>query len=373
MKLLIIIYRLLRYQAEWKKQFREFKIRKQQLKAINNIDPTIEKAIVFFIPGADYFTGKENITGGLMSIVSLAQETSQIFNTTSTVMICSTFYNEHLIYKLATFENNTIILRPKLIEESLKNIKELIIHIPELFVEDFVRHQCDNLWLRNITYVHINILNQNIQLMPPIEIIKQLKVSFTKCTMTAAHKKYCTESYRKKYDMPLHLFSTYVSPELYSYRSSNQKEKLILFSPDNNNLNIKLVDYLSKHLLDYRFQVIKNLTYNSYKELISKAMFVVTLGEGLDGYFVETYFSGGVAFALKNLNFFDEKYLQLPCLFASQVNLEKFLLNLIEHYSNEREYNLLNERVVALLSEDYSYKSYQNNLKKFYDKEYTFA
>jgi hypothetical protein len=373
LKLLIIFFRLLKYKAEWKKQFRELKVRKQQRKAIENIDPTIEKAIIFFIPGVDYFTGIENITGGLMSIVSLAQESSKIVDNPPRVTICSTFYNEHLIYRLTTFENNVKILRPKLIERRFKEIKNLIVHIPELFVEDFVKYQCDNLWLRNINYVHINILNQNIQLMPPIEVINQLKQSFPKCTITAAHKKYCNEHFWKIFDMPLHLFSTYVSPELYRHRSFNQKEKLILFSPDNNNLNIQLIHYLSKYLSDYRYQVIQNLTYESYKELISKAMFIVTLGEGLDGYFVETYFSGGVAFARKNLDFFDDKYLELPCLFDDEEDLEKLLLDLIQKYENDDEYNQLNDRVSQLLAEDYSYKSYQNNLRKFYNKDYTYS
>ena len=373
MKILVILFRLFKYKAEWKKQFREFKIRRHQLQAINNIDPTTEKVIVFFIPGADYLTGKENISGGLMSIISLAQESSKIVNCISTATICSTFYKQHLVYELATFENNEKILRPKLIEQHLKLVKELILHIPELFVEDFVKYQSDNLWLQNIKDVHINILNQNIQLMPPIEVINQLKKSFPKCTITTAHKKYCTESFRKKFDVPLHFFSTFVSPEQYIFKSSDQKEKLILFSPDNHILNIQLIDYLSLNLPNYRFQVIKNLTYDSYKELISKAKFIFTLGEGLDGYFVETYFSGGVAFALKNLNFFDEKYLQLPCLFEHQENLGKLLQNLIENYENADEYNQLNRIVSELLAEDYSFNSYQNNLRKFYNKEYTYA
>lgn len=373
MRFLFIFFRLLKYKAEWNKQYRECKIRRQQLIAINDIDHTIEELIIFFIPGADYFTGKENISGGLMSIISLAHESSEIHKGTATFVICSTFYNENLIYELKTFQNNAKILNPILIESYFKNIKKLILHIPEFFVENFVKNHLNKFWLNSINRVHVNILNQNIQLMPPGDVIDRLRNSIPYITMTTAHRKYCTDFYRINYGVPLHLFSTFVSPELYFYRTSIQKEKLILFSPDNNSLNLQLIGFLSKKLPNYQFQVIENISYDTYKDLISRAMFVITLGEGLDGYFVETYFSGGVAFAIKNLNFFDEKYLELPCLFDNYGKLEDLLLNLIEKYEDTAEYNQLNVRVSQLLSKDYSYQTYQNNLRKFYNQEYTYA
>ncbi len=372
-KIIKSIYRLIKYKAEWRKQFREIHIRKLQRLSIHKIDSETEKIILFFIPGAEYFSGKENISGGLISIMSLVQETSNLYNNSTVKTICSTFYTDHLVFKLTTFENNTPILRPKLIEGYFKNVKELILHIPELYVEEFAKRINQNNWIKNIHSVHLNILNQNIQLMPDINIVNNLKETFSKISITTAHRKYCNEIYKNTYGVPLHLFSTYVSPELYEKCNFHQKEKLILFSPDNYSVSCEIISYISKSLPQFKFQIIQGLTYESYKKLISKAMFVVTLGEGLDGYFVETYFSGGVTFAVKNLNFFDEKYLNLPCLFEDKGNLQKILLNLIEQYSNEEEYNVLNQRVVDLLSEDYSYSSYQNNLKKFYNKEYSYA
>jgi len=328
---------------------------------------------LFFIPGADYFSGKENISGGLISIVSLAQETSLIYQGSQIKVLCATYYNGHLIFKLSSFKNETNVFSPELIEKYFTNVRDLILHIPELFVTDFVKNQQQNSWFKGINSIQINILNQNIQLMADQNVLNELKSKFSSCTITTAHKKYCNPYYRNSYEIPLHRLSVWISPENYVKKSVYEKEKLILFSPDNKELTQRLISFFSNKLPSFKFQVIQGLTYEEYKNLISKAKFLITVGEGLDAYFIETYFSGGVAFSLKNLNFFDEKYLNLPCLFEDNAYLEQFLFNLIEQYNNEEEYNVLNERVVDLLSEDYSHKSYQNNLKKFYNKEYTYA
>ena len=367
------VYRLFRYKAEWKKQFREVNIRKIQNASIRKIDPKTEKLILFFIPGADYYSGKESISGGLISIVSLAQETSLIYKETSVQVLCATYYKEHLIFKLSTFINETQVFSPIQIESYFSNLNDLTLHIPELYVDDFVRNHQQNSWFKGVNSIQINILNQNIQLMPDYNVLNELKSNFSSCTITTAHKKYCNPYYRNSYGIPLHQLSVWISPENYLKKSGHEKENLILFSPDHKELTQRLISFFSHELPAFKFEVIQGLSYEEYKELISRAKYLITTGEGLDAYFIETYFSGGVAFALKNLNFFDEKYLELPCLFEHQENLVKLLQTWIEKYENADEYNQLNTSVSELLAEDYSYKSYQNNLRKFYNKEYTYA
>jgi hypothetical protein len=369
----VTLFRLCKYKEEWRKHIREIKIKSQQRKAIRFFNPKVKKLIVFFIPGANYFTGKENISGGLLSIISLCTETDKLFSSSRTHTICSTFYDEHLIFSLTSFENEVGVLNTKLIERYFREVEEVTLHIPEFFVENFVVNQLQNRWLGKSTSVHINILNQNIVLMPNCHIISNLKERFPISTVTTSHTKYCNPFYRNTYDLPLHLFSAYLSPEFYTKVDFFKKERLVLFSPDNEQLNIQLIDYLSENLPNYKFQIIRDLKYEDYKDLIAKAMFIITLGEGLDGYFIESYFSGSVAFAIKNLFFFDEKYLTLPCLFTENNNLNNELIKLIEYYSDKQEYYNLNEIVVDLLSEDFCYVNYQNNLLKFYNKEYTYA
>lgn len=374
MELVKIIFRLIRYKSEWKKQLREIKIRKQQRATIKKINPYCESLIIFFIPGADYYSGKERITGGLISIISLAEETAKIFIHNSQIQtICSTYFNSHLLFELNSFHNQTKILRPKLIENHFVNVKNLIIQIPELFVEDFVKNELQNKWLNEIPEVQINILNQNIELMPKDKDISALKMKFSNCTITTAHKKYCNAEFREKYGLPLHQLSVWISPENYTKLKFEEKENLILFSPDNEQLCQKVINYLKQKLPDFNFLIIKGLNYKEYKELVARSKFLITTGEGLDAYFIETYFSGGIAFAIKNLNFFDKKYLDLPCLFEKQENLELYLLGLIKDYLKNESYISLNKKVVKLLKEDYSFTTYQKNLENFYNKEYSYG
>jgi hypothetical protein len=72
MSIIKTIYRLFKYRAEWSKQIREIQIRKDQACEIKKFNSDVTKLIIFFIPGAEYITGKETISGGLISIVSLA-------------------------------------------------------------------------------------------------------------------------------------------------------------------------------------------------------------------------------------------------------------------------------------------------------------
>ena len=373
LQIIKIIYRLFKYKAEWRKQFREIKIRRHQKEIIKYFDSKTEKLIIFLIPGAEYYSGKENITGGLISIISLAQETTKIFKGSDTITLCSTYYNNHLIYKITSFENQTKILSTNVIEQYFKSVKSLIIHIPELFVKDFVDMQLRNKWLLSIQKIQINILNQNIQLMPEDSIIQRLKGIYKNCTITTAHKKYCNAELRKKYAVPVHQLSVWISPENYQKVKFEDKVNLILFSPDNKYLTDQIITYLKGKLIGHNFQIINGLSYEAYKKLISIAKFVITTGEGLDSYFIETYFSGGVAFAVKNLNFFDSKYLDLNCLFNVEENIEEKIFNLIIDYNDIVNYKNLNNQVHTLLSLDYSYTTYQNNLKNFYLKAYTYG
>ncbi len=374
MEIIKRVYRLFYYKSEWRKQFRELKIRKLQRATLKNIDSKTENLIIFFIPGASYYSGKEIITGGLISIISLAEETSRIFrNNSHFKIVCSTYYDTHLLFKIKSFDNQTDIFNPGLIERHFTNVKNLIMHIPELYVENFVSNQLSNKWLNNVPAVQINVLNQNIDLMPHVKVISALRLHFPNCTITTAHKKYCNVAFREKYGLPLHQLSVWISPENYNKLKFEEKENLILFSPDNKDFSQRMINYFIKKLPDYSFRIIQGLNYNEYKELIAKSKFLITFGEGLDAYFIETYFSGGIAFAIKNLNFFDNKFLDLPCLFEVEENLELKLLSLIENYSNIESYISLNNTVFELLRMDYSYTVYQRNLENFYKKDFTHA
>jgi hypothetical protein len=366
------VYRLFKYRAEWYKQFREIQIRKQQKSDLKKLNTEATRLIVFFIPGADYQTGKEAITGGLISIISLAEETRKIFiDDASTEVVCCTYFGDHLLYKLTTFENTTPIFNYKQLPKYFKKASSILFHLPELFVEDFYTRRFQELKF-NPDAIQLNILNQNINLMPPDVIIGELKKKVISLTITTAHKKYCTPAFQQRYDVPLHLLSVWISPENYIKTHFSDKKDIILFSPDNRALTITIIQLLNLNLPQYETHIISGLSYETYKEKIREAKFVITTGEGLDAYFIETFFSGGVCIAIKNLDFFDLKYQNLELLLSENEINDGVLISLLHKYQNQEIYDASNRSVFDLLTEDYSYKNYVSNLSKFYFKEYTF-
>jgi hypothetical protein len=209
--------------------------------------------------------------------------------------------------------------------------------------------------------------------MPQDHIVSMIRGIFKEVTITTAHKKYCTPRFQEKYGVPLHLLSVWISPEKYVRTAFSDKKDLILFSPDNVDLTLEIIKLIKTNLPQFETRIINGLTYEQYKDLIKEAKFVLTTGEGLDAYFIETYFSGGISMAIRNFSFFDEKYLNLPCLFDDDANLSTLFPKLLREYCDREKYEVLNNVVFELLADDYSYSTYQDNLTAFYNRYYTYA
>jgi len=115
------------------------------------------------------------------------------------------------------------------------------------------------------------------------------------------------------------------------------------------------------------------LTYSDYKKLILKAKFVVTFGEGLDAYFIESIFSGSISFAVYNEQFFTPDYLGLDNIFKSYEDLESNLIQKIVKYDSSLTYDSVNSNAFEICASHYSYSTYRKNIELFYKGEYTFA
>jgi hypothetical protein len=138
------------------------------------------------------------------------------------------------LLKHALFANHTDVYRFEQLPGYFRSLKELIIHIPEYlvryFVDDLTRH--DSAWLKGISHLHLNILNQNVRFMPDASIIARARKLAHEVTVTTAHQKYCTLSYRNQYGVPLHKLSVWISPEQYKFKTWREKENLLVVSPD---------------------------------------------------------------------------------------------------------------------------------------------
>jgi hypothetical protein len=287
-------------------------------------------------------------------------------------------------YKYRTFENEMVIYNFHEIEKKISNIEFLQIHVPEIMVATFKNKETKLKsfyeYIKKIKTIELNILNQNDMFMPDIEYIEFLKSKFNSATITVAHKKYATLEKKEQYNLPLHLISPWLNPIPYNVRSYEEKENLIIYSPDSiqwipNETTLtkeEIIKKLKLKLPNYIFKEIKDLKYDNYKELASKAKFAITFGEGLDGYYIETIFSGGISFAVYNELFFTEEFKNLDTLFKSFNDLNNKIIEKIKVLDNKDEYNKKHIEIASIVNKSYSLNHLENDLIEYYTKKYDF-
>ncbi|MEO7905058.1 MAG: hypothetical protein ABIR91_04660, partial [Candidatus Saccharimonadales bacterium] len=242
------------------------------------------------------------------------------------------------------------------------------IHTPELAVEKLdigLKKYID--YISRIKDLRINILNQNILYMPdPKEIFKLYKYTL-KITQTTAHDRYAVQQTSDKYGLPLKHLSVFIDPNQYTKIDYQQKENIIAFSPDYHPLKEKIIDKIRNSLPKYRLQEIRDLTYSEYKDLVSRAKFMITFGEGMDGYFIESTFSGSVPFAVYNNSFFPNKsFINHSTVYEDYESMYENIIKDIDKIDDALIYNKDNFFLYSKLSSIYNYDSYKKNLVDYY-------
>jgi len=367
--------RLIRYQNERKKFVREIIIRKQQNKYLKeNYNADTSHLIVFLVMGSDWSTGKDNISGGILSIVSICEETRAIEKKINASTVMCTMNEEHLLSKHEKFQNNTDVYRFSQLNRYFKHLKSVLIHVPEWMAGRFRPGLTteDKIWLSGIPFVHFNVMNQNIRLMPSPEVFAGLKSMAHRVTMTTAHSQYCNAHYRNYFGVPIHKFSVWISPEQYQFIPWRDKENLLVVSPDKHPEKEEILRQLEK-LHPLQVQIINNLTYDQYKKLIAKAKWSLTFGEGLDGYLIEPVFSGAIGFAVYNEEFFTNDFKGLETIYPSYELLAAGIVNDIQSLDHPEKYGAYQEKLFNLCAKYYNKEQYRKNIMSFYEGNYTLS
>lgn len=341
---------------------------------LNKIEET--SFTLFMVPNQD------TINGGILSITSIVMELEKLQNMhKSKLLVLNHKYNptDHFL-KFTQFKNDLYIFDWKSFLDNVDKISSLTLHIPELFLETFIeelRHEWSDNHLkkiRNLNGFSVNILNQNDLLMPSPEVIEWIKSNLTtSVTMTMAHKQYATPANRIKYGVPMHYLSAWLNPEPYRVNTFVDKKKIIMFSPDElSRAHIKseytkqdLINKLSAGLPDFEIRTVQNMKYEEYKDLAAISMFTVTLGEGLDGYFLDTVLSGGITFAVYNEEFFTSDYQHLKTVYPS---FEKMLENIVDDiklFQTQSLYDSYSSEQKKVLDIEYSFEKYQKRVLNF--------
>lgn len=339
-----------------------------------------DKLVIFF-EIAPY-----RMCGGQMSLFSYCKYSKQVLGDSAEVLM-TTIPGKYTYSHNDRFENDIDICRWEQVRELLKGKKVCILHIPEVDLvnpengEELVRKALlgeDFELLRSIDNLHINIVNQQIELMPSPEKYRWLysltdKVTTTVCNKTSATQKICDEL-----GTPLQMLSVYYDLGNVKRVPLKKKEKLILLSPDvhNNDIafKVKFMKKLNDELSDYKVFIINNLTLQKCMQLTAASAAVITFGEGFDGYLNNSPQVGTLSFAVYNDVFFpDEKWKEFPNIYDSFEQMydnivedikkfmddEKLYLDTVENHENE-------------VHKLYSLDEYIDNLTRFYAEKFDF-
>jgi hypothetical protein len=324
------------------------------------------RLIVFLTPGYDWHNG------GIWTISRIYRESQALQNLHQAKAVLCAVPGDPLLLRYSWFENRDYLLDLEAVLKSCRRLDYLQLHMPAYAVNqvlDWLAAAAPSL-LQNVRDIHLNVLLQNIDNIQG-QNVSGLK-QFGTVTCTTAHEAYTNFATRKAMGVPLHRLATCCGPEQYSRSGYQYKEPLLIVSPDQHPLKKQVLQHLSEAYPDLRIQVIQDLSYEDYKELIVRAKWSLTFGEGMDGYFVEQVFSGGVSFAVFNDRFFTPRYANLQTVYPSWGVLMERMVADLQRLDEPEAYSQCWREAYDLICDDVSVDRFRQNLRMFYRGEYTF-
>jgi hypothetical protein len=316
--------------------------------------------IVFLVPGFD------GVSGGVLAILNHAVETRRckaIHN--ADVCVCTIPGLPDLI-RFTQFKNDeTLVAFPVLLDELIPTAR-IHINIPEVHLKEFMIYSVPLLK----RYLHLklsfNVMLQNIDFAPDRKTISDVR-SLGNVTVTTAHKAYTGKETAEALGCSIYHWSVAVSPERYMWRPYSEKEDLIVVSPDDHPARERTLEALRQGLPGYQFVIVQGISYEAYKQLIERAKYSITFGEGLDGYFVEPIFSGAIGIAVYNDRFFTPEYRGMPGVYDCWDSLCSELSQLVL-MTNEFNFNRIQSLQFSVVAKNYSYDEYRGNLAEYYNR-----
>jgi hypothetical protein len=319
-----------------------------------------DKIVLFVIPFGD------KVNGGIMSIDNIYNHSKNILEKSHLVLM-TTLVNTNNFLKFTKFKSTSFIFYFSIIKTYIKFKKpsKVIIHVPEYYFEQFMENVFFE--IKNIT---VNILNQKHDEMPKPEILHKYVSKYGGIfTMTTAHRSYSTDEFLKVYNIPYFHLSVDLSRKNYVKIDFENKKDQILFSPDYHPLKNVIINNLMEKLPQFKFITINKLTFEEYKQLIAESKFQITFGEGLDGYFIEPYFSKSIGFSVYNDLFFTDNYKKLSTVYNSYEELNIKIVEYILKLSNSKiDYEEVSKQGFDVCYEDYNENKFMGKLLNYYSK-----
>jgi hypothetical protein len=326
------------------------------------------KLSVFIVPEHDA------MSGGIYSMFSIANHARQLRRQHGYDVVMMTRPNPTGLTYLrnSSFRNSETVLRFEQLR-LFAEVSELQIHIPEYATVEFARRLSPEMqhYLMGRDHVHINILNQNIKLMPEAVQFRDLLRISDSIGQSVSHHAYFGQDWADRYELPTMLLPAYTDLTPYPPASFEEKEGLILYSLDEAPYRREVLKKLSE-MTDYKLVEIRDMHFDTYMDLATRCRFSVSFGEGLDGYVAQPMYQGGIGLALYNEDFFpDASYADFENFFSSEAEMVNEIVPTIRRLEADRiRYQELNAALRAKWDELYDYKDYVQRIGRLMLREY---
>jgi len=308
------------------------------------------------------------MSGGIYSFFSIAEQMRRLRRVHGFEVVVMTRPNiEQLTYfRNTNFRNAENVYRFAQLQ-LCTSVEEVYIHLPEYAVDtlSFELGEGDKEFLGG-RKVYINILNQNIKMMPERDRMGSVFDITPHVTQSVAHHAYYNQDRADRYGLPTLLLPAYTDLTQYPACGFNEKEKLIIYSLDESPFKDRCLAEISRVLPDFRLVEIKGVTFDSFMDLATRCMFSITFGEGFDGYLAQPIYQGGIGFAIYNDDFFpSERFKEYFNIFSSGGQMVEEICDRIKFLSsNESAYSELNAAFLREYHELYSFDEYVDQIRK---------
>jgi len=326
------------------------------------------KVIIFLLPGY------EHVCGGILSIFNLYRfscELSAVHN--SKVLMCFYPGQGKGKWRYQSVDGSITIYPFWLILATCLQLTQMQLHVPEYALQGIVerlgRRRLTR--LRLVRGININILNQNILLNPPDAFIKSLREQLPELTCTTAHPSYSTMQFRRKWGIPVHHLPAWTYPNDPVANGYEEKRDLLIVSPDPSPHREAVLRKITTALPQLQMQIIENMPFEKYLQLAQVAKWSLTFGEGLDDYFIGTFFRGGVGFAVFNQEFFTSEFKGLRTVYSDWETLDARIIGEIESLDNKEAMESYSAQVRFLITQTWSYDRTRSALREFYQGNFT--
>jgi hypothetical protein len=332
----------------------------------------VEKAealLVIIVPEHD------TMSGGIYSFFSIAKAAYNIRHKHHYAVALMTRPNLHnLTYsRQRNFRNYEDVFRFEQITRC-SQVKDLYLHIPEYatpgFISSLTTEQREYLLSRD--HLYVNILNQKIELMPEKAEIEDLRAFAEELTQSVAHHAYFNQECADHYDLPTLLLPAYTDLSGYEPMDRNEKQKLIIYSPDQGPHREPVLKALREGLPDYKLVEINGVTFDEFMNLATRCLFSITFGEGFDGYIAQPIIQGGIGLAVYREEYFpSEQMLNLFNIFSNEEDMIENIVGRIRAFEkDEQKYRETNKAMMDIYNSLYSKEDYIRRVEKLLKREF---